>query len=315
MCGEFILLRQMQRLDLGMAGEGFFSLEHEQAFRDAAKRTQRGGPAAPICGARTRTGGVCHGLPVKGSSRCIRHCGPKAARERHERQRRALERGEISQERWARAEARRTVNRLRDQWKKNPWVPGRTIDLGKYELDFRLAVRHLHPRIDDMAPSVLDWLRWRFQRLQVDRKRDEDWLLVIRDEFPKRVLAAGQRPEARQAPQPSARQPQAASWCRSAPRELSKRTRLDQPRASAQRKQKSIRPPGRPRATVSQPKDQNDMALFVHEHRELLSKCFERCRDGEQELIVEALRAVVADPDDPGARDRWMRIVQSLIFP
>ena len=66
---------------------------------------------------------------------------------------------------------------------------------------------------------------------------------------------------------------------------------------------------------VPQHIDQNEIALFVQAHREVLSRCFERCRVNEQELVIDALRAFVTDPNDCGARDRWMRIVQTIGLP
>ena len=69
---------------------------------------------------------------------------------------------------------------------EEPWRPGQTIDLGAFEERFLIesgsarlgaAVR--------VPPAVLDWLRWRYRRLKIDRKRDEEWLRVLREDYPR----------------------------------------------------------------------------------------------------------------------------------
>lgn len=165
------------------------------AFLSANRRARRGGADAAICGARTRTGTVCQNLPIReGKGRCLRHAGPHAAREHRERQRNAFLSGRISAAEWNRAEARRAANRLGWEWKRNPWVPGRTIDLGAAEDDLRADLGQRGLDMDRLAPAVADWLRWRYRRTQIDRRNDRGWLRVVLDMLPGRIARAGACP-------------------------------------------------------------------------------------------------------------------------
>jgi hypothetical protein len=295
---------------------GFYSESQKLNFRTANERVRRGGPEAKACGARTRTGNACRQVPVKGSSRCLRHCGPKAAREYRERQRQEFLSGKLSHEDWTRAEARREANRLRERWKKDPWVPGSTIDLGEHERTFQQESGLVAPgRANPVPPAVLDWLRWRFRRLRIDRQRDREWLRVLHEELPQRLLAARPAPVDATVRQGQERAAAAMKWRAAPPEQSSKRFGLDRPSAPASVKPRSLRGPGRPRKNPlpdAAADEQQELALFVHQYRDVLAPMFERCRTDEQAAIIEALRAFVADPNDRAARDRWMRVVMSL---
>jgi hypothetical protein len=110
-----------------------------------------------------------------------------------QRQLEALSHGKLAVEDFVRFEAKRAANRLQRAWRKDPWLPGRTIDLGVHEDRFQLesGLRRLNGPV---APAVLDWLRWKYRRLQVDRRRDSDWALLTKDEYPQRVRDAGPPP-------------------------------------------------------------------------------------------------------------------------
>ena len=109
------------------------SAGHSERFVAAARQVQRGGPLAAVCGARTRTGAACAQEPLAGGVRCLRHAGPRAAAAHRDSQLAGLRTGRVTPEVFARAEARRARNRLVDAWKRNPSVPGSTIDLGPDE--------------------------------------------------------------------------------------------------------------------------------------------------------------------------------------
>ena len=126
----------------------------------------------------------------EGKGRCLRHCGPDAARAHRETQLRQMKTGKTSPEAFARAEARRARNKLINAWKKNPSLPGTTIDLGPHEGTFRDAVAALGMDVDALYPAQADWLRWRFQRTQVDRKADAAWLRAFRVDLPKQIRGA-----------------------------------------------------------------------------------------------------------------------------
>src|SRR5690606_12457668 len=131
----------------------------------------------------------------------------------------AVQLGRMSWEDFARAEAKRAANRLRARWKKDPWAPGRTIDLGSYEERFQIELGRPDERGHVIAPAVLDWLRWKFRRLQVDRQRDNEWAAVLRFDYPDRGRAAGQAPGIELLPP----EPGAAVWSAGPPATTSKR--------------------------------------------------------------------------------------------
>lgn len=148
-----------------------------------------GSPAMPVCGARTRTGGACQRVPLKGGNgRCTRHGGPAQARLYRERQIADVKAGRMSLADWERAEARRAANRLQYVWKRNPWAPGSTIALAAQDEDaLRADVWACRagpagaglPPIDAMPPAVADWLRWRWRRFRVDQDRPDRWREVL----------------------------------------------------------------------------------------------------------------------------------------
>lgn len=148
---------------------------------------------SPQCGARTKSGRACTQIPITDSrtGRCLRHAGPKAAAAHRERQLAGLRSGRVTPEVFARAEARRARNRLLDAWKRNPSVPGATIDLGADEGGFQdsLAALGVQPCTD--LPAVMDWLRWRYRRCMIDRADAGAWAGAVQDGLRKRVAAAG----------------------------------------------------------------------------------------------------------------------------
>src|SRR5262245_12985472 len=113
-----------------MLNRGFRDLDHLQKFEARRALVRRGGPDQKICGARPRSGTLCRSAPLKGHNRCLRHAGPKAARELRERQLRAVGVGTLSVATFAKLEARRERNRLQRMWRKDPWIDGATIELG-----------------------------------------------------------------------------------------------------------------------------------------------------------------------------------------
>lgn len=164
-----------------MPQSGVRSAAHSERFHAAAKLVRRGGPLAAVCGARTRSGSACTQEPLAGGVRCLRHGGPKAAAAHRERQLAGLRTGRVTPELFARAEARRARNRLLDLWKRNPSVPGITIDLGADEGRFQDALDAYGVRSGTDLPAVMDWLRWRFRRCMIDRADAAAWTRAVRD--------------------------------------------------------------------------------------------------------------------------------------
>lgn len=170
---------------------GFNSDAQRENFLTAAKTYRRGGVLSPTCGVRTRTGQICTQIPInEGKGRCLRHCGPIAAHANRDAQLRQMQTGKTSPEDFARAEARRARNRLTNGWKKNPALPGQTIDLGQREGAFRDAARALGVDVGGLYPAQADWLRWRYQRTQVDRTADAGWTRAVLEGLSKQIVDA-----------------------------------------------------------------------------------------------------------------------------
>lgn len=169
---------------------GFKSDTQRERFLGAASLHVRGGPLARLCGAKLRRGGTCTQLALADEARCLRHAGPDAARRFRVRQEAGLETGSVSPDVWARAEAKRARNALQHGWRKNPSLPGRTIDLGPDEATFVASAVALGVDVDRLYPAVADWLRWRWRRHQKDRPNDRLWLRAVREDLPRQIAAA-----------------------------------------------------------------------------------------------------------------------------
>lgn len=275
----------------------FYSEDHQNAFEAARKLTQTGTSLHGLCGAKTRNGGYCRQLPLAGHNRCLRHAGPKAANEFRERQRRDMERGKISFREFDLAERRRAANRLHDQWKKNPWLPGKTIDLAEHEPAFLDDVRHWAGAIEQLPPGVADWLRWRYRRLQLNRVNHDRWIETLRSELPRRVGDAGPRPG--QPRRGEASVMQSRIWGTDQP--TRKRSRPDQSRRTDP-------------ANLSLPKSTNRpmpapvrIAEIVKSSAATLSPLIKLCAsEDERSNLVAALVEYVSEPNSQTARRRWL---------
>jgi len=304
--------------------KGIRNEEHAAALAAARVLVQRGGPAAAVCDARTRTGAACQQPPVReGKGRCLGHAGPHAARLYRERQRKAFMSGRISAEVWNRAEARRQVNRQGWAWKKNPWLPGRTIGLGAAEVDLRDDLAGHGLDVDALAPAVADWLRWRYRRTQIDRRDDGAWLRAIMDTLPERIAKAGACP-ARTAAEEAGRRPKrgvdtthwrplpwAADMDGAKPSAASKRALPDMPRAPCVLRGKGYLRPGRPRTQAA---GRDELAALMEVYRAnvgLAAPMLVQCAtDGDRLAVLRALREFIGKPDDRRAREAWLVMVQ-----
>jgi hypothetical protein len=209
-------------------------------------------------------------------------------------------------EEFAHAEAKRAVNRLRWEWKKDPWREGETIDLGSQEERFQLesGITRLEQPI---APAIVDWLRWRYRRLQIDRRRDEEWTRTLREEYPRRVREAGPPPAARSGVASSAVS-SGALWRADHVPVSSKRRRLDEPRARIEPQLRRL-----PMRNVSGDGDKNALALVAAQHRDVLAPLFARCRDEqEQRTLVIALHEYLLAPESAKAATFWRSAVTEL---
>jgi hypothetical protein len=297
---------------------GFWNDDHEAAFAAGRARTARGGPDAAICGARTRTGSACEGLPIReGKGRCLKHAGPHAARLFRERQRSDFLAGRVSAEVWLRAEARRAANRLGWAWKRNPWTPGSTIDMGRAEDGLQQALTERGLDVAALAPAVADWLRWQYRRTQNDRTDDRAWQRVLAA-LPGRIANAGARPATEEddtPPAPASALPAHATRARKwAVRAMpgtratsAKRALSDRPRAPEAVRTKGYGRRCRPRTQPPQGAELNGLMEVYRAHHAMLALMLDRCvTEGERLAVLRALRDYLANPDAPGPRAQWL---------
>ncbi|MBW6507843.1 MAG: hypothetical protein K0B00_14025 [Rhodobacteraceae bacterium] len=295
-----------------MAG-GYLNEQQWAAFTAANARVRRGGPEARVCGARTRTGAACQNVPIReGKGRCLNHAGPHAARLHRARQMRDFMSGKISAEEWNRAEARRAANRLGWAWKKNPWTPGRTIDLGTAEGDLRADLSARGLDVDALPPAVADWLRWRYRRTQIDRLDARALLRVLTETLPGRIAKAGPRPAGSGAPTVALA---ARTWTPdgTGADATSKRRQPDQPRAPKVIRGKGYGRRGRPRTQAPKGDEMDDLMAIYRAHRTTLAPMLDRCRsEGERLAVLRALRDFQTDPNARSSREQWFAFLRSL---
>lgn len=280
----------------------FFSEEHERKFAVGRTLHRRGGPAERLCGARTRFGGTCRQRCLSGHNRCLRHAGPHAARQLRERQLRDLATGRISVAEFKRQERRREVNRLHDAWKRDPWLPGSTIDLGEHETRFQIESGLARLGLP-VAPAVLDWLRWKYRRLQIDARRDSEWARVRLEEYPRRKEAAGSPPYDAALNSTHASE---APWAANTPLPGSKRLRPDSILGrKARLKEREL-----PAVGILQQDDER-LAHFHFQNREVLGPLLARCRSAkERDAVIAALWRYLEAPERDGGR--WQALVMQL---
>jgi hypothetical protein len=297
------------------------------------------------CGVRTRTGQVCTQIPIsEGKGRCLRHCGPVAAQAHREAQLRQMQTGKTSPAEFARAEARRARNRLTNSWKKNPSLPGRTIDLGASEGAFGDAVRALGADVDALLPAVRDWLAWRYQRTQLDRRADAAWAQAVRVDLPKRIADAeaamvwvrlgdlDKRTKAGRAMKAALRtggeacaaslgitqpkrtpgaanaqfRPDVAVWTAAPSKGPSKRGLPDRIKKPNPARGTSPKPLGRPRKR-SDASDELAALMAVYWAADSAVQGMFQAIVGEKDRLafLRALKGVADAPEDPNARRRW----------
>lgn len=289
----------------------FASQEHESLFHERGEPYRMGSPGARTCGARLKTGAACPNPAIKESKqgRCLSHCGPHAARAYRVRQKRRFETGSVSAEEWNRAEARRAANRLGDQWKKNPWLPGSTIDLGEHEYAFRDALGDLDAAT--LPPAAVDWLRWRYRRTQIDRQDGAAWHKALAQDMPRRVADAGPRPsDAGGRDSKPDTKPRTWHVDASERGSASKRTLPDKPKAPKARRGKGFGRAGRPR---TQPASEDELAVLAQVYREnagLLEPIMAGITDQAKQLaVLRTLRDYLARPTDAEVCKRWLALV------
>ncbi|RYE49810.1 MAG: hypothetical protein EOP24_00795 [Hyphomicrobiales bacterium] len=286
-----------------MASYPFRDEQHEARFAEGRAIFRRGGTFAPLCGARTRNNGACRQAPLAGHRRCLRHAGPKAARAYRQRQFDEMQAGKISYAEFARSEAKRAANRLRDQWKKDPWLHGRTIDLGEHEMAFQGELLHWNGS-RSLAPAILDWLRWKFRRLQIDRAQNEAWALLLRDELPRRVRDAGEPPfgwSEQQSVGP-------ATWKAGQAPVSGKRVRRDDRRQKREADRRAL-----PALSKSENFDPLEVARIVSSAMDVLRPHLALCRtDDERDSLVAALVNYSREPQSTARREEWTKLLRVL---
>lgn len=223
--------------------------------------------------------------------------------------------GKLSSVEWQLAEARRAANRLHDRWKKEPWAPGRTIDLGPHEPCFIDECCKGAVSVSALPASVQDWLRWRFRRLRLDRRDEGGWLRVLRRDLPERLKRIPARPLEAAACDLSGET--SLSPCTSeasVPSARSKRHQPDKPKFAPKPRARKQMFRGRPRkATSLADADAQELALLQFRHRDLLAPLTERCTtEADRHNLLIALQAYARSPDDAGAGAKWRSMVRAL---
>lgn len=304
-----------------MGKRGIQSDEHRAALMAARDKVRN----ERVCGARTRTGALCRAVPIReGKGRCLRHAGPKAANAHRQRMWEDVRRGKVSAEVWQRAEARRAANALQRAWRRDPWIPGRTIDLGPHEAGFAAEVAALGVVADSLPPALADWLRWRYRRTRIDRRSDRAWRQAVTADLPRRVAQAGARPVDRDALSVSVAPGEdagetgqrAALWAvdgtsgGGVPR-ATKRALPDRPAAPKVVRGKGHARPGRPRTRLAPHEaEAQELARLARENAALVVPIFEACENEAAKLaVMRTLRDYVRNPQCPTAAGRWLRVV------
>lgn len=286
---------------MGIFAPGFHDEAHRVAFLEAAAKTRFGAAGAPVCGAKTRDGGTCKKRPLSGERRCLRLSGPAAAKRYHAQLREALGRGEIDHATWAAREQRRLLNQLRERWRRDPWVPGATVDLGGVEEQFRADLALGGISAAALSPASLDRARWRWHRLCFDRKRPVEWAAFLRDDLPQRIRRDGSRPPSTDV----GAAVEALFRVDAAPPPVSKRRRLDRPRLPAAKPASY-----RAKRTQSPPIDDERLAALWLQHGEILMRLVGDDSDERTLRWLAALLARVLDaPEDSGAAEAWRAAV------
>lgn len=167
-------------------------------FRDAAMAEKfaagrqaywaAGGP--PRCGAPTRHGQDCRAPVARAGLRCAHHAGPTAGQRRRQRRLACDAPPALLHRRLVRA----ATSRLSSLWRKEPWTPGLTLDLGEHESAFRDALAAAGTPITALPYATADWARWKFRRAFLDGRRVPDIWRDALAALPARVAKAGPPP-------------------------------------------------------------------------------------------------------------------------
>lgn len=205
--------------------------------------------------------------------------------------------------------------------------------------------------VDALYPAQADWLRWRFQRTQVDRTADVAWLRAVRVDLPKQIrdadaamvwvrlgsvdkrtkecralkaalrtggeakaaaLGLGPAKPAQDAPERAMRG-RVRVWASSASSGPSKRTLPDRIKR-ADPVQRSI--PKMPGGGARKMDDLGELAALMQVYRAAdpaVQRMF-AALSGEDERrgFLMALKAVTEAPQDPVAQRRWRGVVSAL---
>lgn len=174
---------------------GFIDEAHRARFRAGAQNMAFGtGLCRDRCGAKTATNKTCERVPLRGERRCLRHAGPAAAKRFRLRQLDELSAGTLDPAVWHNYERKRAVNRIRSAWRRDPWTPGQTLDLGSEEDGIRAALSVFGIDWASISPAALDAARWRYRRTHIDRRKPDDWQGFILGNLRDRIDAEGPPP-------------------------------------------------------------------------------------------------------------------------
>jgi hypothetical protein len=246
---------------------------------------------------------------VKGFDRCRHHIGGADAKRFRQLKQKRFEQGKLTPQQMRNYAARRARNRLNAIWRRDPWVPGQTIDLGEHEADFRLELAYSGCDISELAPALADKARWKWRRFRLDGQSADKWHEFVSRDLPQQITKAGPRPADYDARLPAVNiEPvKAAPAGPSSRRRNSDRPRRQKPAGISAKRQR-----GRPRKALSLQLDEQTTAQLIAQNAELRTALAMSKSDDEARKTIAAFHGLLLAPGDAVAAIEWQRRLIAL---
>jgi hypothetical protein len=169
-----------------------------------------------------------------------------------------------------------------------------------------------------LAPAVADWLRWRYQRLQIDTRNDVAWMEVRLTKLPARQERAGERLLVAAEAESSDTASHAIWRPKNAPNAApSRRSFADRPRATKPVPIRNKACVGRPQSRPVDTDEQEALLELYRDHADVLRPIMQMTKgEAAQWAVLRTLRGYLDAPQDSGAHQRWIAFVQTtLVLP
>ncbi|NIZ62992.1 hypothetical protein DL239_18665 [Sedimentitalea sp. CY04] len=168
--------------------------------------------------------------------------------------------------------------------------------------------------LDALPPAVVDWLRWRYRRTQIDRPNSASWYKALTQDLQRRIELAGPRPTGTDYSEHKfASAPRTWAVSETGTTSSSRRELPDTPRAPKIVRGKGYTRPGRPR---TQPADENEFDDLMRVYRQntaVLEQIMSAARgEAKQLAVLRTLRDYLARPADVEACKRWLELVEAV---